>query len=74
VVILPEVDADGAAEGLMRIRALIDLNNKYYREPELSISLGAATSEPGLPLARVFSQADDAMYRHKKDHHRLAGL
>jgi len=74
VVILPEVDADAVADGLMRIRALIDLNNKYYREPELSISLGAATSEPGLPLARVFSWADDAMYRYKKEHHRLAGL
>jgi diguanylate cyclase (GGDEF)-like protein len=73
VVILPEVDAAGAAEGLLRIRALVDLNNKYYREPELSISLGAATSESGLPLARVFSRADDAMYRQKKEHHRLPG-
>jgi PleD family two-component response regulator len=45
------------------------LNNKYYRDPELSIALGAATSRPGLSLEKVISLADDAMYRSKGEHY-----
>ncbi|MFN8382277.1 MAG: sensor domain-containing diguanylate cyclase [Anaerolineales bacterium] len=67
--ILPDVNADGTTEYLKQIRALIGLNNKYYREPELSISIGAATSQPGISLEKVIGQADDAMYRNKSEHH-----
>lgn len=70
VIILPETDAQTAAEGLERIQALVALNNKYYREPELSLSMGAATSVAGMPLQRVVSQADEAMYRRKQEHYR----
>jgi len=41
------------------------MNNKFYREPELTFSLGAATSAPGVPLEKVISMADDAMYDNK---------
>jgi diguanylate cyclase (GGDEF)-like protein len=69
-ILMPGLDEQAAAEALERIRALIVLNNKYYREPELSIALGAATSRPDLPLEKVINLADDAMYRNKGEHYR----
>jgi diguanylate cyclase (GGDEF)-like protein len=69
-VILAEKDEAEAAEYLKQIQALVDINNKYYREPILSISLGAATSQPGMNLERVIQMADDAMYSSKAEHHR----
>ncbi len=70
VAILPETNEQVAAEAIEQIRVLTGLNNKYYREPELSLSLGAATSQPDLSLEKVISLADDAMYRDKGEHHR----
>jgi diguanylate cyclase (GGDEF)-like protein len=70
VIIMPGsglADAHGLIE---RIQSLVVLNNKYYGEPELSISLGAAVSEPGLSLEKVISLADDAMYKNKGQYHR----
>jgi PleD family two-component response regulator len=52
------------------VESLVVMNNKFYREPELSFSLGSATSEPGLPLEKVISLADDAMYRNKGQYYR----
>lgn len=73
-LILPNRDEEEAKESLERIQSLIVLNNKYYREPELSMSLGAAASRPGLALERVIAQADDAMYVDKGQyHHRRKG-
>ncbi|HEX2697091.1 MAG TPA: sensor domain-containing diguanylate cyclase, partial [Anaerolineales bacterium] len=65
-LVLPGVEKEGAREALERIKSLIVLNNKYYREPELSMALGAATSLPELSLERVIAQADDAMYADKR--------
>jgi hypothetical protein len=47
------------------VESLVVMNNKYYREPELSLSQGLATSAPGVSLERVISLADDAMYANK---------
>jgi diguanylate cyclase (GGDEF)-like protein len=69
-MILPGANAQAAEETLQRVQELVRLNNKYYREPELSISMGAATSRPGLPLEKVISLADDAMYKSKGEHYR----
>jgi diguanylate cyclase (GGDEF)-like protein len=65
IVVLPDVDAQFAAECIENIQVLIRMNNKYYREPELSMSLGAATSQPDLSLEKVISLADDRMYKNK---------
>jgi diguanylate cyclase (GGDEF)-like protein len=67
IVILPDTTADGVTEYLKQIYILIGLNNKYYREPELSISIGIATSTSDMSLEKVIKQADDAMYRNKGD-------
>ncbi len=70
VVIMPDTDAQAAEESMARMQELIQLNNNYYREPELSISVGAATSQAGLSLEKVVNRADDAMYQKKSKHHR----
>ena len=69
VAILPGTNEQVAAEMIEHIRLLITLNNKYYREPELSLSFGAATSRPDLSLEKVIIMADDAMYRNKGEHY-----
>lgn len=69
-VIMPDTNEEIVSESVKRIHVLMGLNNKYYGEPELSISLGAATSEPKLTLEKVISLADDAMYHNKGEFHR----
>jgi diguanylate cyclase (GGDEF)-like protein len=70
IAVLPDIDAQAAADIIEHIQVLVGLNNKYYREPELSMSIGVATSEPNLPLEKVISLADDAMYQNKGAYHR----
>ena len=69
VIILPGTDGQGTADKLIHFQELVDFNNKFYREPELSISFGAATSLPGISLEKVISMADQAMYKNKIQHH-----
>jgi diguanylate cyclase (GGDEF)-like protein len=71
IIIMPGADAEAANTIIQRVQSLIAVNNKYYHKPLLSLSLGAATSVPGLSLEKIISLADDAMYRNKgKYHHR----
>jgi len=69
-VVLPGEGKDDAAEYIRHIHALVELNNKYYREPELSFAAGAATSRGGLSLEKVIGLADDEMYKNKGEHYR----
>ena len=69
-IIMPDSTAEVAALAIERVQSLVKMNNKYYRDPELSLSLGAASSESGLSLEKVISLADDAMYRDKGLFHR----
>jgi diguanylate cyclase (GGDEF)-like protein len=69
-VILKSTNEEETNEFLKQIQMLVSMNNKYYREPELSISVGAATSKHNMSLEKVISLADDAMYQNKGDHHR----
>lgn len=68
-IFLPGADIKVVNEALQRVEVMIGLNNKFYRTPELSISLGVATSRRGLPLEKVISLADDAMYQSKSYHY-----
>jgi diguanylate cyclase (GGDEF)-like protein len=69
-ILLPGEDETSTAELIKHMQVLVTLNNKYYREPELSMSVGAGTSQPGISLEKVIGIADDAMYRDKGEHHR----
>jgi diguanylate cyclase (GGDEF)-like protein len=71
IIIMPGADAEAARVIMERVQALIKVNNTYYREPQLSLSLGAATRVDELSLEKVISLADDAMYENKGVfHHR----
>lgn len=70
IIIMPGAQIDKAQELMERIQSLVVLNNKFYRDPELSLSLGAAVSESGLPLEKTISNADNEMYKNKGLYHR----
>lgn len=68
-VLLPSTNASAAEQAMARIYDLVELNNKYYGTPLLSLSVGAATGEAGASLTDVERQADDRMYVEKRQHH-----
>jgi len=70
IIMMSDAGEQASNDVMERIQSLVAMNNKYYREPELSLSFGAATSKPGLSLEKVISLADDAMYRNKGLYHR----
>jgi len=70
IIILPNTGLQAANELIERIQSLVTMNNNFYGEPELSLSLGAAVSEPGISLEKVISLADDEMYKNKGLYHR----
>jgi diguanylate cyclase (GGDEF)-like protein len=69
-ILMPDSNRQKADEALERLDSLVAMNNKYYREPELSLSMGTATSKKGVPLEKTVGLADDAMYKNKGRHHR----
>jgi diguanylate cyclase (GGDEF)-like protein len=69
-VIMPLTEAQVAGETLERVETLVSLNNKYYGEPILGISLGTSTGQNGSDLRSVMRAADDNMYREKRAHHK----
>ncbi len=68
-ILLPATNSAAAAQALARIHSLIELNNKYYSLPALSLSLGSATGDSGSRRTDVLRQADDQMYVEKRAHH-----
>jgi diguanylate cyclase (GGDEF)-like protein len=70
IIVMPDRPLHEANELIERIQSLVGVNNTFYREPELSLSMGAAVSEPGLSLEKVISLADDEMYKNKGGYYR----
>lgn len=70
-VILPGMErAEG--EALMKvIDDLVVINNEFYTDLPLSLSMGLATSEPGERLEAVVKRADLAMLEAKREHYVL---
>ncbi len=68
-VILPNV---GQPEGEAMMRVIDDLvviNNEFYTDLPLSLSMGLATSEPGERLEAAVKRADLAMLAAKREHY-----
>jgi len=63
-VLLPATDIAGGEAVLATLAGLIEFNNQYYPDFELSISTGIATSRPGEWLEQVVKRAD--MMLHAK--------
>ncbi len=70
--LMPATDETAAAHTMERIQTLINLNNKYYRGPALSLSVGVAIAVRGLSLTEAQRLADDRMYAEKRTHHAAA--
>jgi diguanylate cyclase (GGDEF)-like protein/PAS domain S-box-containing protein len=65
-VVLPQTDRKAAEEVVKRIIEAVERNNAQHPDLPLSISLGIATAEDASrPLQKVYTEADDAMYRDK---------
>lgn len=65
-VIMPKTDAHVAREASSRIDALIRLNNQYYGDPNLQMSIGVSTATANEDLYATMRAADDQMYRQKR--------
>ena len=72
-IILPATADEAAAEAVARVHKLVELNNKFYGAPELSLSVGTATGQAGANLTDVLREADDKMYVEKRAHHAQHG-
>ena len=70
IIVMSGADETMAREMVERVISLTAMNNKFYSEPDLSLSLGASTSVQGVSLQRAISQADTAMYHNKGLYHK----
>lgn len=68
-VIMPETDKQAVDQAVSRIRRILELNNKYYSGPPLSLSIGVSTGKRGSNLMDIQREADDRMYQEKRLHH-----
>lgn len=65
VVLLPNIDASGAAKAIQRIRHKVIEHNQDQRHPPLSLSIGVSTAlKPG-SLSAALIEADANMYLDK---------
>lgn len=68
-VILPGMTRSEGEAMMRAIRDLVVINNEFYTELPLSLSMGLATSEPGERLEAVVKRADLDMLEAKRDHY-----
>lgn len=69
VILLPGIDEAGAEIVLENIRRIIELNNQFYGEPDLSVSIGAATIRYPEQIEDGVRRADLKMYEYKRRHY-----
>jgi diguanylate cyclase (GGDEF)-like protein len=65
-MLLPGVDQRDGAALMESLEKLIEINNQFYPGKTLSLSMGAATSEPGERLEDVVKRADLLMFDAKR--------
>ncbi len=65
-VLLPGMDEVAGAAMMEAIRKLADINNQFYPGSPLSLSMGAATRQPGERLEAIAKRADLAMFAEKR--------
>lgn len=68
-VILPGVERAEGEAMMKMIDELVGINNEFYTDLPLSLSMGLATSEPGERLEAVVKRADLAMLEAKREHY-----
>lgn len=65
-VLMPGADHLAAQGVVETIHEILKINNQFYSDAALSISIGTATSEPGETMEALMKRADDAMYENKR--------
>jgi diguanylate cyclase (GGDEF)-like protein len=65
-VLMPGADRQAAAAMADTIMELLKINNQFYSNAPLSVSIGLATSEDGEKIETVVRRADALMYEHKR--------
>lgn len=68
-IIMPSSDERDAVALMESIQELIEINNQYYSGSLLSLSMGAATAQPGERLEAVVQRADQMMYKDKRNYY-----
>lgn len=68
-VLMPGADRQAAQGMVDTIHEILKINNQFYSDALLSISLGFATSEPGESMEALMKRADDMMYENKRLHY-----
>jgi diguanylate cyclase (GGDEF)-like protein len=72
-ILMPNADERYGLVMMETVASLVDLNNQYHSDLELSLSIGIATSRPGERLEAVIRRADDRMYEAKRAYHESGG-
>jgi len=65
-IILPRVNADGAALAVERITSQAERYNQQHPDFPISFAIGTATGNAATPVETIIKQADSQMYQHKK--------
>lgn len=68
-VLLPATDELGGEAILESLGDLVEINNQFYPDLTLSLSVGVATSRPGERLEAVVKRADLLMLEAKRQHY-----
>jgi diguanylate cyclase (GGDEF)-like protein len=68
-VLMPETDEVAAETVIQAIHELVAINNTFYPDLALSLSMGSATAGPGERMEHVVKRADLAMLDAKRTHY-----
>jgi len=69
-VLLPGADAKAITAMVDTISELLHINNQFYSNAPISVSIGSATSRDGESVEEMVKRADLAMYIDKRAHHK----
>lgn len=68
-ILMPGADHQAAVGMFETINEILKINNQFYSDAALSVSIGMATSEPGESMEALMKRADDAMYENKRTYY-----
>lgn len=65
-ILMPGADRKTACATVEMIHELLNINNQFYSNAPLSVSIGVATSQDGESMEELVKRADRAMYEDKR--------
>ena len=68
-VLMPGADRQAAQAMIDTMNEILKINNQFYSDALLSVSVGSATTEPGESMEALMKRADDLMYENKRLHY-----